>query len=419
MSLIQIPNLPAVIGLDGSELFEGVQAGTSVKISLAQMIAAARITTPITFPIAVSVGGTGLTTFTVGDIMYASATQTLSKLADVVLGNAIISGGVGAAPSYGKIGLTTHISGILPVANGGTNIASYAIGDILYASAAGVLSPLADVAVGNVILSGGIGAAPAYGKVGLTTHISGVLPVANGGTNQSAALTQYGVIYGDTTTSMASSAAGTSTQVLHGNAAGAPTFSAVSLTADVSGTLPVANGGTGVTTSTGTGAVVLGTGPTITSGVYSGTVGATGATTGAFTSLTATTGGFTAVTASTSVLSSGTGGVGYATGAGVAVTQLVSRTTAAPTTGASKSGAITVFTAVAVVGTYFSFTVPNTGIDITDTVVLTVRGGTNTYVANCSLIIASTSFRVTMVSVSGTASDTPIVNFTIIKGVSA
>lgn len=419
MAIIQIPNLPAVIGLDGSELFEGVQAGTSVKISLAQMIAAARITTPITFPIAVSVGGTGLTTFTVGDIMYASATQTLSRLADVALGNAIISGGVGAAPSYGKIALTTHISGILPVANGGTNIASYTIGDILYASTAGVLNRLADVAVGNVILSGGIGAAPAYGKVGLTTHISGVLPVANGGTNQSAALTQYGVIYGDTTTSMASSAAGTSTQVLHGNAAGAPTFSAVSLTADVSGTLPVANGGTGVTTSTGTGAVVLGTGPTITSGVYSGTVGATGATTGAFTSLTATTGGFTAVTASTSVLSSGTGGVGYATGAGVAVTQLVSRTTAAPTTGASKSGAITVFTAAAVVGTYFSFTVPNTGIDITDTVVLTVRGGTNTYVANCSLIIASTSFRVTMVSVAGVVSDTPIVNFTIIKGVSA
>ena len=64
MAIIQIPNLPAVIGLDGSELFEGVQAGTSVKISLAQMIAAARITTPITFPIAVSVGGTGVTTLT-------------------------------------------------------------------------------------------------------------------------------------------------------------------------------------------------------------------------------------------------------------------------------------------------------------------------------------------------------------------
>jgi len=40
---------------------------------------------------------------------------------------------------------------------------------------------------------------------------------------------------------------GTTTTVLHGNAAGAPTFGAVSLTADVTGTLPVANGGTGGT----------------------------------------------------------------------------------------------------------------------------------------------------------------------------
>ena len=36
------------------------------------------------------------------------------------------------------------------------------------------------------------------------------------------------------------------------------------LTTGVTGTLPVANGGTGVTTSTGTGAVVLGTSPTLT-----------------------------------------------------------------------------------------------------------------------------------------------------------
>ncbi len=122
MAIIQIPNLPAVIGLDGSELFEGVQAGTSVKISLAQMIAAARGGLPTTLPIPVSVGGTGLDTFTVGDIMYASATQTFSKLADVATGNAIISGGVGVAPSYGKIGLTTHVDGTLPVANGGTGV---------------------------------------------------------------------------------------------------------------------------------------------------------------------------------------------------------------------------------------------------------------------------------------------------------
>lgn len=64
MSLIQIPNLPAVVGLDGTELFEGVQAGTSVKISLAQMIAATRSGLPTTLPIPVSLGGTGVTTLT-------------------------------------------------------------------------------------------------------------------------------------------------------------------------------------------------------------------------------------------------------------------------------------------------------------------------------------------------------------------
>ena len=72
-------------------------------------------------------GGTGQTSYAVGDLLYADTTTTLAKLADVATGNALISGGVGVAPSYGKIGLTTHVSGILPVANGGTNASSASI----------------------------------------------------------------------------------------------------------------------------------------------------------------------------------------------------------------------------------------------------------------------------------------------------
>jgi hypothetical protein len=34
----------------------------------------------------------------------------------------LLSGGVGAAPSYGKVGLTTHISGTLAIGNGGTGV---------------------------------------------------------------------------------------------------------------------------------------------------------------------------------------------------------------------------------------------------------------------------------------------------------
>jgi hypothetical protein len=62
-------------------------------------------------------GGTGQSSYAVGDIPYASTTTALSKLADVATGNALISGGVGVAPSYGKIGLSTHVSGNLPVTN--------------------------------------------------------------------------------------------------------------------------------------------------------------------------------------------------------------------------------------------------------------------------------------------------------------
>jgi hypothetical protein len=72
-------------------------------------------------------GGTGQTSFAVGDLLYANTTTTLAKLPDVATGNALISGGVGVAPSWGKIGLTTHVSGVLPVANGGTNASTASI----------------------------------------------------------------------------------------------------------------------------------------------------------------------------------------------------------------------------------------------------------------------------------------------------
>ena len=72
--------------------------------------------------IAANKGGTGLTSYAIGDIIYASGATTLAKLADVATGNALISGGVGVAPSWGKIALSTHVSGTLPVANGGTGV---------------------------------------------------------------------------------------------------------------------------------------------------------------------------------------------------------------------------------------------------------------------------------------------------------
>lgn len=87
-----------------------------------------------------------------------------------------------------------QVEGILPVDNGGTGLASYTIGDMLYASAAAVLSRLAAVATGNVLLSGGVATAPFWGKVDLTAHITGNLPVThlNSGTDAAADTVWHG-----------------------------------------------------------------------------------------------------------------------------------------------------------------------------------------------------------------------------------
>lgn len=86
------------------------------------VIAAAASTAAAPSVVQPSGGGTGITSYTVGDLIYASGATTLSKLADVATGNALISGGTTTAPLWGKVGLTTHVSGTLPVANGGTGV---------------------------------------------------------------------------------------------------------------------------------------------------------------------------------------------------------------------------------------------------------------------------------------------------------
>lgn len=102
-------------GSSGSASFRALVAGDIPSLD------AAKITSGVLLP---TVGGTGFGSYTVGDILYASSTNVLSKLNDVTTGNALISGGVGAAPAWGKIGLSTHVSGTLAVGNGGTGLTS-------------------------------------------------------------------------------------------------------------------------------------------------------------------------------------------------------------------------------------------------------------------------------------------------------
>lgn len=73
-----------------------------------------------------------------GDLLVHNG-ATVEGLPDVVTGNALISGGVEEMPSWGKIDLTTHVTGILPVTNGGSGTGTaFTQGSVIFAGASGI-----------------------------------------------------------------------------------------------------------------------------------------------------------------------------------------------------------------------------------------------------------------------------------------
>lgn len=116
-----------------------------------------------------------------------------------------------------------------------------------------------------------------------------------------------------------------------------------------------------------------------------------------------------------SILIAGAGGLGYATGSGGAVTQITSRATGVNLH--KTNGGITLFSALGMIG-YTSFTVTNSTVAATDTVVLSVKSGTNTYLANVTAVAAG-SFQITFNTTGGIALDAPVFNFAVIKATTA
>ena len=97
-------------------------------------------------------GGTGQSSYAIGDILYASSTTALSKLTIAAAGNVLRSG---ATPSWGKVDLTTDVTGTLPVANGGTGAATLAANNVLLGNGTSALQVVAPGTAGNVLTSAG------------------------------------------------------------------------------------------------------------------------------------------------------------------------------------------------------------------------------------------------------------------------
>jgi len=233
-SWVQQTPLPITVGTTGIVFSQFGAAGTTYTAGTGLTLAGTVFSITNTAVAAASYGSaSAVGTFTV------NAQGQLTAAADVsiaIAGSQITSGTIDSgrlSGSYtGITGVGTLTAGTwnataIGAAYGGTGLTSYTIGDIIYASGTTTLAALPDVATGNVLLSGGVGVAPAWGKVDLTAAVSNTLPIANGGTNATATPTAGAVSYG-TGTAYAFSLAGSSNEVLLSGGAGSPTWSAQS-----------------------------------------------------------------------------------------------------------------------------------------------------------------------------------------------
>lgn len=162
--------------------------GSATQVPILAVDAKGRITGASTQAIAAGVtsfnGATGAVTgvagLTAGTGISLSGTSTSPVVSDALATASQSANTVFAAPSGASgapafrllaaadipaLDTSKLATGTLGVGNGGTGTASYAVGDLLVASGSAALSRLADATLGNVLLSGGVGAAPAWGKV--------------------------------------------------------------------------------------------------------------------------------------------------------------------------------------------------------------------------------------------------------------
>lgn len=152
---------------------------------------------------------------TANRIVLGNATSDLIVLGSLGTATSLLHGNASGAPTFSAVNLAADVTGVLP----GANVQTFGTANA--------------------------GAVPASGG-GTTSFLRAdgtwAAPSGGGNVNAGGTLTSNALIVGSGSTNVAALASlGTTTTLLHGNAAGLPTFGQVNLASDITGTLPAAN----------------------------------------------------------------------------------------------------------------------------------------------------------------------------------
>jgi hypothetical protein len=255
--------------------------------------------------------------FVTSGTSYAGFSYVLSQLAAITVGTTALPFAefaqalvyTGTAP-INVAGQTISLTGVVPVANGGTNLTTYVAGDLIYANAANTLASQAIGSTNAVLISNGTVPTWATVALGSANAVSGTLGATNGGTAQST-YTLGDTLYSSATNTLAKLAGQTTTtqkflsQTGTGAASAAPvwdTIPAASITG--LGTMSTQNANAVTITGGSLDNVVIG-GSTANAGTFTNVNATTvTATTGSFTNVSGNGSALTAINASN--ISSGT-----------------------------------------------------------------------------------------------------------------
>lgn len=120
------------IGGTGSSTAAGARSnlGAAASGANADITSLAALSTPLSG----AQGGTGFASYTVGDLLYASSSSALSKLAGVATGQVLVSGGVATAPAWSASPTLTALT------SGNVTVSALTSGRVTIAGASGILA---------------------------------------------------------------------------------------------------------------------------------------------------------------------------------------------------------------------------------------------------------------------------------------